>query len=286
MKKTLVILDNNTVDQRLYRSLSDHYNVMLFESGESFKHQMHRIRADLFLIEARLPGVDGYTVCRSIREIPQLIDVPVVFCGTKVTLDDRIKCYECGGDAHITKPFDVEILLEKLKTILVKGVRNSRRDNLDKEICDDVKAQVGQEWGWDMCTNYFRQIMACDDIDQLAAYVLDNCSQLNVTSSLMFHQANRPMHFNSHDSSDDAFDQNQAEYELLANSKSGGQLICFGRQMIFNSEHCSILLKDHDNALLQSDQLCSIMTIMTETINQKLSSLLRQAQPVYNTAPV
>jgi len=286
MKKTLVILDNNTVDQNLYRSLSSVYNVMLFESGESFKHQIQRIRADLFLIEARLPGIDGYTVCRAIREIPHLINVPVVFCGTKVTLDDRIKCYECGGDAHINKPFDVEVLLEKLKTILVKGVSHSRREDLDKAICDDVKMRVGQEWGWDMCTSYFRQIMACDDIDQLASYILDNCNQLNVSSSLMFHQANRPMHFNTQKNDTNDFDQNQAEYELLANSKSGGQLICFGRQMIFNSEHCSILLKDHDNALLQSDQLCSIMTIMTETINQKLSSLLRHAQPMYGSNPI
>ena len=284
MKKTLVILDNNTVNQELYRNLSEHYSITLFESGEAFKPHLSRISADLFLIEAELPGVDGYEICRLIRSMKCFEKTPVVFCGTKVSLDDRIKCYECGGDAHVNKPFDMEALLEKLRTIMDKGATHSRRSNLEQTISNDVREQVGMEWGWDMCTSYFRQIMSCEDIDQLANYVLDNCLQLNVSTSLMFHQADMHMHFDSAEGKAITNNGKQDEYDLLVNAKNGGQLICDGQQMIFNSEHCSILVKDHTESVIGSDQLCSIMSIMTETLNQKLSHLLQQAQPIYSSS--
>ena len=67
-----------------------------------------------------LPHVDGFTIANEIRKINN--EVPIIFLTAKKLKDDVLKGYGVGGDDYITKPFDTDILLAKIKAIL------SRRD--------------------------------------------------------------------------------------------------------------------------------------------------------------
>jgi DNA-binding response OmpR family regulator len=67
-----------------------------------------------------LPHVDGFTIANEIRQINNM--VPIVFLTAKKLKDDVLKGYGAGGDDYITKPFDTDILLAKIRAIL------SRRD--------------------------------------------------------------------------------------------------------------------------------------------------------------
>jgi two-component system OmpR family response regulator len=69
-----------------------------------------------------LPHVDGFTIANEIRQINN--EVPIIFLTAKKLKDDVLKGYGVGGDDYITKPFDTDILLAKIKAIL------SRRDFL------------------------------------------------------------------------------------------------------------------------------------------------------------
>jgi two-component system, OmpR family, response regulator len=73
---------------------------------------------DICILDVMLPHVDGFTIAREIRQINNL--VPIVFLTAKKLKEDVLTGYDAGGDDYITKPFDTEILLAKIRAILAR----------------------------------------------------------------------------------------------------------------------------------------------------------------------
>ena len=87
------------------------------------KYAVDHFRKGLFnicILDIMLPHVDGFTIAREIRQINN--EVPIIFLTAKKLKEDVLKGYGVGGDDYITKPFDTDILLAKIRAIL------SRRD--------------------------------------------------------------------------------------------------------------------------------------------------------------
>lgn len=74
---------------------------------------------DLVVLDIMLPEMDGIAVCESIRL--QNIDTPILFLSAKGAADDRIKGLKVGGDDYLTKPFNLEELLLRVKKLIVKN---------------------------------------------------------------------------------------------------------------------------------------------------------------------
>jgi DNA-binding response OmpR family regulator len=73
---------------------------------------------DICILDVMLPHVDGFTIAREIRQINNL--VPIIFLTAKKLKEDVLTGYDAGGDDYITKPFDTEILLAKVRAILAR----------------------------------------------------------------------------------------------------------------------------------------------------------------------
>ena len=87
-------------------------NMLLIISGKGL--------FNICILDIMLPHVDGFTIANEIRQINN--EVPIIFLTAKKLKEDVLKGYGVGGDDYITKPFDTDILLAKIKAIL------SRRD--------------------------------------------------------------------------------------------------------------------------------------------------------------
>ncbi|HOO99155.1 MAG TPA: response regulator transcription factor [Bacteroidales bacterium] len=82
---------------------------------------------DICILDVMLPHVDGFTIAREIRQINNLI--PIIFLTARKLKDDVLTGYDAGGDDYITKPFDTEILLAKIRAILARrDFRDGTRD--------------------------------------------------------------------------------------------------------------------------------------------------------------
>jgi len=83
-----------------------------------------------------MPFKDGLTLAKEIREVNELI--PLIFLTAKNLKDDVLKGYKIGADDYLTKPFDSEILLAKIKSIL------NRKPNLSTQETDEFEFEFGQ----------------------------------------------------------------------------------------------------------------------------------------------
>ncbi len=108
-----------------YLELND-YDVILERDGRLGLAAFQREKFDICLLDVMMPNMDGFTVAEEIRDINP--DVPLFFLSAKTMKDDIIQGYRLGADDYITKPFDSEVLLHKIKAILKRNEESHREE--------------------------------------------------------------------------------------------------------------------------------------------------------------
>ncbi|MBU3714229.1 MAG: response regulator transcription factor [Ferruginibacter sp.] len=118
--KILLCEDDTNLGQVLknYLELND-YEVILERDGRLGLAAFQREKVDICLLDVMMPNMDGFKVAEEIRDINP--DVPLFFLSAKTLKEDIIQGYKLGADDYITKPFDSEVLLHKIKAILKRN---------------------------------------------------------------------------------------------------------------------------------------------------------------------
>ncbi len=115
----LVIEDDSLVARTIERCLrGSEYHVQVVNTGVAGLKAARRKIPDLVLLDVMMPGMDGYTVCKEMREDALLKNVPVIFLTAKNKVEDKIVGLSVGADDYLGKPFNVDELLLRVKAIL------------------------------------------------------------------------------------------------------------------------------------------------------------------------
>jgi two-component system OmpR family response regulator len=106
------------------------YDVVLERDGRLGLAAFQREKIDICLLDVMMPNMDGFAVAEEIRDINP--DVPLFFLSAKTMKEDIIQGYKLGADDYITKPFDSDVLLLKIKAILKRN-EEIHRDEVNAE---------------------------------------------------------------------------------------------------------------------------------------------------------
>ncbi len=101
-----------------YLQLND-FEIDWVDDGKDAIPKFKSEKYDLVLLDVMLPNIDGFSIARGIRELDT--NTPFIFITAKTLRSDILEGYKTGADDYITKPFDSEILLYKIKAILSRG---------------------------------------------------------------------------------------------------------------------------------------------------------------------
>lgn len=105
-KQVLLAVDDNHANlQILAECLGDTYEVVCFLSGKEMLDMVDMYKSDLILLDIQMPGMDGFEVCRRLKEMDSVKEIPVIFLTGMSEHDDEIKGLEYGAVDYITKPF-------------------------------------------------------------------------------------------------------------------------------------------------------------------------------------
>ena len=85
-------------------------------------------RPDLILLDANLPGVDGYTICRLLKADAGLASTPVLFITARSSLDDRAVGLTLGADDYLVKPVDMAELMLRIQVLLARLAATKSRE--------------------------------------------------------------------------------------------------------------------------------------------------------------
>jgi len=122
-KKRIMIVDDEQDALRMMREMlsGDEYELIEVSNATEVGLKAVQMAPDLILLDFLMPEINGFDVCRALRQNDQTRSIPImaVTCLTKE--DDIERIFECGADDYLPKPFKEEQLQEKVKELVGKG---------------------------------------------------------------------------------------------------------------------------------------------------------------------
>ncbi|MGI8915348.1 MAG: response regulator transcription factor [Chloroflexota bacterium] len=119
----ILVVDDDAVLRRMVRYilLGEGYSVAAAGGGEQALEMLYREHVDLIVLDVGMPGMDGYQLCRTVRE--KRFVMPVLFLSAHLQIDDTIAGFDAGGDDYLVKPFAPRELTARVHAILQRQAR-------------------------------------------------------------------------------------------------------------------------------------------------------------------
>ena len=289
--RVFVVDDDAIILDVLRATLAAECELHTFASAEACLGALVDVKPDLFLLDVSMPVMDGYALCRQLKDDWDTQDIPVVFISASDNNETRMLCYEAGGDDFIQKPFDPAGLLSKLGVagrILAqkKGLRE--RGGYAQRTAMAAMVSMG-ELG--VVLQFLSKSFACNTLDELAAALLDAMQQYDLQAAVQMRIGDEVLTL-SHNGRNVPL-----EVSVLNHVRESGRIFQFKSRCVFNYGQVTLLVKNmpledaercgriRDNgALLAEGADARLRAIETEMLAARRRAGIESALPrLYST---
>ncbi|HWI40726.1 MAG TPA: response regulator, partial [Verrucomicrobiae bacterium] len=120
MPHKLLLADDSITIQKVVGIIfsNEEYELTVVDNGNAALEQARTVVPDVVLADALMPGKNGYDLCREIRRDPRLSHIPTLLMTGVFEPFDENRAKECGADDYITKPFESQQLIEKVRKLI------------------------------------------------------------------------------------------------------------------------------------------------------------------------
>lgn len=119
IKRILVVDDDRNVLFLISEMLSrENYEIIQASDGLTALNQVRKLLPDLAVLDVMMPGLDGFELCRRIKNDPLTMDIKVIMVTAKTSGKDIETGLSAGADHYITKPFKIAELTDKIKELI------------------------------------------------------------------------------------------------------------------------------------------------------------------------
>ena len=120
--------DSSIRDIEVYALTSTGFDAKGFEDGDSFWNALQSEKPDLVVLDVMLPGKDGVTLLKLMKESEDFRDIPVIMATAKGSEYDKIQSLDLGADDYLVKPFGIMEMVSRVKAVLrrCKPVKNTK----------------------------------------------------------------------------------------------------------------------------------------------------------------
>lgn len=138
MYDVLIIEDNREL-ANLLKTLLEKKGFLVYhiENGNDVMNWFQEYSTDLVLLDLMLEDLDGFSICEGIRK---KMNVPILVLSANALKESQLKCYDLGADDYFIKPFDFDVLVEKIKSVIKRYRTNGGL--LKKIISHDIELNL------------------------------------------------------------------------------------------------------------------------------------------------
>src|SRR5215204_2013920 len=128
----------------LVEGLKGDHKLSLALNGEMALQAAARTPPDLVLLDIVMPGMDGYEVCRRMREMPETAEVPIMFLSSLEEVQNKTRGFEVGANDYLTKPFDMLEVKARVRSLLkAKAYSDAAKEQIASELRVAREIQMG-----------------------------------------------------------------------------------------------------------------------------------------------
>lgn len=236
--RVFVVDDDEMVLDLLAGLLDSVCEVETFASGAACLSRLAEQKPDLFLLDVRMPGMDGYAFCRHLKDDWDTQDIPVLFVSSSDDIETRLLCYEAGGDDFILKPFTPPELLRKIKVaerILAEKRALHEQAGYAQRTAMSAMTSMG-ELG--VVLQFLSKSFACNTMDELGAALLESMQHYDLQAAVRLSMAGevRSMSPNGHDL--------PLEVAVLNHVCHSGRIFQFKSRCVFNYGQVTLMVNN------------------------------------------
>lgn len=248
------------------------YEVTTFDCAEACLEHISAAHGaampDVFLLDVVMPGMDGYTLCRLIKQSQAGRHVPVIFLSGLDSLQDALAGYDAGAQDFVTKPFEHVALQRKIDNLLrMEREHRALRDqssNAD-ELSSVLMANLDE---YAILIKYLRSLNQCTEVAELVQATLEVMRAYRVTGPIQVRLRDFERTYSA------AGENWPMEIAVIGHVRTLGSLFEFKTRSVYNFPHMTILVTNMPTADLElcgriRDNLC----IVAESASEKLAAL-------------
>jgi sigma-B regulation protein RsbU (phosphoserine phosphatase) len=128
----------------LVEGLKADHKLSLALNGETALQVAVRTPPDLVLLDIMMPGLDGYEVCRRLRQMPETAEVPIMFLSSLEEVQNKTRGFEAGANDYLTKPFDMLEVKARVRSLLkAKAYSDAVKEQIASELRVAREIQMG-----------------------------------------------------------------------------------------------------------------------------------------------
>jgi DNA-binding response OmpR family regulator len=141
--QAILLVDDDPAIRKFVRANLEarEYRVLLAVDGDEALKSLENETVDLILLDIMMPKVDGFEVCKRVREWS---NIPIIMLSAREGETDKVKCLDCGADDYLTKPFSLKELLSRIKAVLRRAQDSGNLMILPKYHYDDLEVDLSQ----------------------------------------------------------------------------------------------------------------------------------------------
>jgi len=145
--ETILIVDDNPVNLGV---VSDHleeheFGVTVAQCGEEALKRAEFGQPDLILLDVMMPGIDGFETCRRLKMNDATRDIPIIFMTALTDVHDKVAAFQAGGVDYVSKPFQLEELLARVRTHIALRAAQRRLIIQNIELQEEIQARCVAE---------------------------------------------------------------------------------------------------------------------------------------------
>ncbi len=128
----------------LVEGLKADYRLSIALNGEMALQAAARTPPDLVLLDIVMPGMDGYEVCRRLRQMPETAEVPIMFLSSLEEVQNKTRGFEAGANDYLTKPFEMLEVKARVRSLLkAKAYSDAAKEQMASELRVAREIQMG-----------------------------------------------------------------------------------------------------------------------------------------------
>jgi len=146
--ENILVVDDNPVNNQLIATylLPCGYTIQVAENGKEGIRLARESKPDLILLDVMMPDMDGYEVCRVLRDNPETADIPILFITADASPDSHMLAFSVGGNDFITKPVYEVVLLARVDNLINLFKSKKRLEELNKH--HQLSQKISQTGHW------------------------------------------------------------------------------------------------------------------------------------------
>lgn len=269
---TVLAVDDSSLNHKVIeKAVNGHYQFKGVFSGRECLNFVAKTVPDLILLDVTMSGMDGYETCVELRKLPALCNVPVLFLSGRCGVEEKLKGYEVGGDDYITKPFQAEELLAKIKKAISYRKNTEKLDEKAKKAIRLASSAIKENNHIAITLNFFQGAFQCHSFQDLAVSFFEAMAQYALPCTVCFWHPKEQITFY-----DDGVVRS-LEAELLLQAKSKGMVWRYGKRMILNFKSVSLLVKNTESQLFDASvPMDGVLTTLLSGMDARFLNLVEE----------